>query len=160
MSHCPRPASICLGFPSLAEQPKLYRSASGYASVAKLAPCEVCLPAMPSRYATASSSSVDGSRTSSCPATRKSSRSARAPQGAPPRSSPSRYRSYSREVGPAEVCPLSRGMMSAHRLNPYPPHYRPAFASFAFICPHPHKPPSRLACFKWTRIPVYRIPPE
>lgn len=32
----------------------------------------------------------------------------------------------------AEVCPLSRGMMSAlHLLNPYPPHYRPAFASSA-----------------------------
>ena len=38
----------------------------------------------------------------------------------------------------AEVCPLSRGMMSAlHLLNPYPPHYRPAFASSAFLYPQP-----------------------
>ncbi len=42
---------------------------------------------------------------------------------------------------PAEVCPLSRGMTSAHCLNPYPPHYRPAFASSAFLCPHPHQLP-------------------
>jgi NAD(P)-dependent dehydrogenase (short-subunit alcohol dehydrogenase family) len=37
----------------------------------------------------------------------------------------------------AEVCPLSRGMMSAHRLNPCPPHYRPAFASSALLYPQP-----------------------
>jgi hypothetical protein len=46
----------------------------------------------------------------------------------------------------AEVCPLSRGMMSAHRLNPCPPHYRPAFASSALLYPQPHQPPLRLAC--------------
>ena len=55
---------------------------------------------MPSRYATASSSPVDGSRTNSCPANRKSSRSARASRDAPLRSSPSRYRSRSRDEGP------------------------------------------------------------
>jgi hypothetical protein len=55
---------------------------------------------MPSRYAIASSSLVDGSRTSSCPAKRKSSRSARASMDAPLRGSPSRYRNYSREEGP------------------------------------------------------------
>jgi hypothetical protein len=36
--------------------------------------------------------------------------------------------------------------MSAHRLNPYPPHYRPAFASSAFLCPHPLQPSLRSAC--------------
>src|SRR5260370_40248516 len=55
---------------------------------------------MPSRYATASSSLVDGSRTSLCPANRKSSRSARASLDAPLRGSPSRYRSHSRDEGP------------------------------------------------------------
>jgi hypothetical protein len=46
----------------------------------------------------------------------------------------------------AEVCPLSRGMMSAHRLNPCAPHYRPAFASSALLYPQPYQPPLRLAC--------------
>jgi hypothetical protein len=45
-----------------------------------------------------------------------------------------------------EVCPLSRRMMSAHRLNPYPPHYRPAFASSTFLYPHSHQLSLRLAC--------------
>ena len=39
----------------------------------------------------------------------------------------------------AEVCTLSRGMMSALHLNPYPPHYRPAFAYSAFLYPHRHR---------------------
>jgi hypothetical protein len=47
---------------------------------------------------------------------------------------------------PAEVSPLSRRMMSAHRLNPYPPRYRPAFASSALLYPQPHQPSLRLAC--------------
>jgi hypothetical protein len=47
---------------------------------------------------------------------------------------------------PAEVCPLSRRMLSAHCLNPYPPHYRSAFASSAFLYPHSHQLSSRLAC--------------
>jgi hypothetical protein len=46
----------------------------------------------------------------------------------------------------AEVSALSRGMMSALHLNPYPPHYRPAFASSAFLYPHPRQPSLRLAC--------------
>ena len=46
----------------------------------------------------------------------------------------------------AEVCALSRGMMSALHLNPYPPHYGPAFASSAFLYPQPRQPSSRLAC--------------
>src|SRR5260370_682358 len=60
----------------------------------------------------------------------------------------------------AEVCPLSRGMMSAHRLNPYPPHYRPAFASSAFLGPHPPQPPSRAPYLQPERIRVYRVPPQ
>src|SRR5260370_30525229 len=55
---------------------------------------------MPSRYATASSSLVDGSPTSSCRANRKSSRSARASIDAPLRGPPSRYRSHCRDEGP------------------------------------------------------------
>ena len=46
----------------------------------------------------------------------------------------------------AEVCALSRGMMSALHLNPYPPHYRPAFASSAFLYPQPRQLSLRLAC--------------
>ena len=45
-----------------------------------------------------------------------------------------------------EVSPLSRGMMSAHHLNPYPPHYRPAFASSTLLYPQPPQPSLRLAC--------------
>ena len=39
----------------------------------------------------------------------------------------------------AEVCALSRGMMSALDLNPYPARYGLAFASSAFLYPHPHQ---------------------
>src|SRR6266849_5199050 len=60
----------------------------------------------------------------------------------------------------AKVCALSRGMMSALHLNPYPPRYRPAFASSAFLYPHPPQPPSRSACPSWAPIRVYRVPHE
>src|SRR5260370_1320440 len=96
----PRPAFVCLDSPSLAERPRLCRSASGRAAAAKLSPCAVCPPATPSRCATASSSLVVGSRTNQRPANRRSSRSARASRDAPLRSSPSRYRNRSRDEGP------------------------------------------------------------
>jgi hypothetical protein len=63
---------------------------------------------------------------------------------------------------PAEVCTLSRGMMSALHLNPYPSHYRPAFASSAFLYPHPISVTLRLACSQQSRarIRAYRVPHE
>ncbi|ENB47920.1 hypothetical protein ECMP0215613_5172 [Escherichia coli MP021561.3] len=36
----------------------------------------------------------------------------------------------------AEVCPLSRGMMSLKQLNSCPSHYRMAFAFSALLYPH------------------------
>jgi hypothetical protein len=61
----------------------------------------------------------------------------------------------------AEVCALSRGMISAlHNLNPYPPHYRPAFAFSAFLYPHPLQLSSRSACPLWAGLRAYRVPHE
>ena len=42
-----------------------------------------------------------------------------------------------------------------HRLNPYPPHYRMAFASSGVPYPHPYRPPLRLAfpCGRDTGLP-------
>jgi hypothetical protein len=61
----------------------------------------------------------------------------------------------------AEVCALSRGMMSALNLNPYPPHYRPAFASSAFLYP---QPPSAFLTVglpaQRARLRAYRVPQE
>ncbi len=45
-----------------------------------------------------------------------------------------------------EVCPLSRGViLFVCELNPYPPHYKTAFAFSIFLCPHPHRLPLRVA---------------
>src|SRR5215469_5527727 len=41
----------CLGFLSLVERRELCRYTSGSAGVAKLAPCPICLPSSPARYA-------------------------------------------------------------------------------------------------------------
>ena len=41
-----------------------------------------------------------------------------------------------------EVCLLSHRIMS-FQLNPYPAHYRPAFAFSTFLCPHLYQPPLR-----------------
>src|SRR6202049_2334168 len=60
---------------------------------------------MPSRYAPANSSLVDGRRTNRGSATRESSRSARTSEDAPLRSSPSRHRKHSREEGPGGSLP-------------------------------------------------------
>jgi len=60
----------------------------------------------------------------------------------------------------AEVSSLSREVMSAFHLNPYPPRYRPAFASSAFPYPHPRQPSSRSACPTRARIRAYHVPPE
>jgi hypothetical protein len=43
-----------------------------------------------------------------------------------------------------KVGPLSRGMiLFVCELNPYPPHYKTAFAFSTFLCPHPHRLPLR-----------------
>ena len=45
-----------------------------------------------------------------------------------------------------EVCPLSRGMMLSYgRLNPYPPHYRGAFAFSTILCPQSRRLALRFA---------------
>ena len=43
-----------------------------------------------------------------------------------------------------EVSLLSHRIMS-FQLNPYPAHYRPAFAFSTFLCPHLYQPPLRVA---------------
>ena len=53
---------------------------------------------------------------------------------------------------PVEVCPLSRGVMcpfgsshgTASWFNPYPTHYKLAFASSAILYPQPHRLTLRL----------------
>ena len=44
----------------------------------------------------------------------------------------------------SEVCPVSRGIMLLS-LNPYPLHYRVAFAFSDFFYPHPIRPSLRSA---------------
>jgi hypothetical protein len=45
-----------------------------------------------------------------------------------------------------EVCPLSRGVMLPYgRRNPYPPHYKAAFAFSTILYPQSHWLASRLA---------------
>jgi len=45
-----------------------------------------------------------------------------------------------------EVCPLSRGVMLPYgRLNPYPPHYKTAFASSTILYPQPYQLTLRFA---------------
>ena len=44
-----------------------------------------------------------------------------------------------------DVCPLSRGVMLRGGLNPYPPHYRMAFASSILLFPHAYRLALRLA---------------
>src|SRR5262245_35031376 len=64
---------------------------------------------------------------------------------------------------PREVCPLARGVMSPGRLNPYPAHYRPAFA--CSLIPYPLSLrltlrwafPSR--CQPWGGRRAYHVPP-
>ena len=47
---------------------------------------------------------------------------------------------------PVEVCPLSRGVMLLYgRLNPYPTHYRLAFAFSTILYPQSHRLALRLA---------------
>jgi hypothetical protein len=60
----------------------------------------------------------------------------------------------------AEVCPLSRGIMSAHRLNPYPPHYRPAFASSAAPVPAASSAFLAVGLPQWAELRAYHVPPE
>ena len=46
----------------------------------------------------------------------------------------------------AEVCPLSRGVMLPYgRRNPYPPHYKAAFAFSTILYPQSHRLTLRLA---------------
>jgi hypothetical protein len=47
---------------------------------------------------------------------------------------------------PEEVCRLSPQDDVAHRRNPYPPHYRAAFASSSILCPQPRQVILRLPC--------------
>jgi hypothetical protein len=42
-------------------------------------------------------------------------------------------------------------------LNPYPPHYRTAFAFSDLLCPHPHRRTLRFA-FPEGEIRVYQVP--
>ena len=44
-----------------------------------------------------------------------------------------------------EVSTLSRGVMLLRRLNPYPPHYKMAFACSILLYPHTHRLALRLA---------------
>jgi hypothetical protein len=45
-----------------------------------------------------------------------------------------------------EVCPLSRGVCCPYgRHNPYPPHYKAAFASSTILHPQSHRLALRLA---------------
>jgi hypothetical protein len=44
-----------------------------------------------------------------------------------------------------EVCPLARGMILVMNFNPYPPHYRAAFAFSIFLYPHRFQLALRLA---------------
>ncbi|RKJ38832.1 hypothetical protein D7X94_14800 [Acutalibacter sp. 1XD8-33] len=60
-----------------------------------------------------------------------------------------------------EVCPLSRGIMLSNilRFNPYPPHYRAAFAFSMFLYPHPHRHTLRWAFPRIAgRIRAYHVP--
>src|SRR5712691_3061901 len=56
-----------------------------------------------------------------------------------------------------EVCPLSRGVILPMRRNPYPIHYRPAFACSIIPSPHAHQPPLRLA-FPGGGVRGYHVP--
>src|SRR5262249_51121319 len=49
--HGPHQGFSCLGFLSLVGRRELCRYTSGSAGVAKLAPCPICLPSSPARYA-------------------------------------------------------------------------------------------------------------
>jgi len=44
-----------------------------------------------------------------------------------------------------EVCPLARGVMFLAEGNPYPNHYRSAFASSVLLYPQPYQPSLRSA---------------
>ena len=44
-----------------------------------------------------------------------------------------------------EVCPLARRMILLFLLNPYPLHYKVAFAFSILLCPHTHQPTLRFA---------------
>jgi hypothetical protein len=57
-----------------------------------------------------------------------------------------------------EVCPLSRRGHVALRPNPYPPHYRAAFASSTFPYPQPQGRALRRA-FLEGRLRAYHVPP-
>jgi len=57
-----------------------------------------------------------------------------------------------------EVCPLSRGMM-LQMLNPYPPHYKAAFAFSIFLYPQSHQRALRLA-FPEGGLWAYHVPHE
>lgn len=57
-----------------------------------------------------------------------------------------------------EVCPLSRGMMLP-LLNPYPSHYRVAFAFSIFLCPQSYRLVLRLA-FPEGGLRIYHVSPE
>ncbi len=57
-----------------------------------------------------------------------------------------------------EVCSLSRGVLFASRLNPYPPHYKVAFASSILLCPQPYRLTLQLA-FPKGELRVYHVSP-
>ena len=56
-----------------------------------------------------------------------------------------------------EVCPLSRGVMSPRR-NPYPTHYRLAFAFSVLLYPQHYRQTLRLA-FPGGALRAYQVPP-
>jgi hypothetical protein len=59
-----------------------------------------------------------------------------------------------------EVCPLSRGvMLPPLRRNPYPPHYKVAFAFSIILYPHPFRLTLRLA-FPMGGVRAYHVPRE
>jgi len=57
----------------------------------------------------------------------------------------------------AEVCPVSRGMMSLS-LNSYPSHCKMAFAFSAILCLHPQRRSLRFALPFKAGIQVYHVP--
>ena len=62
-----------------------------------------------------------------------------------------------------EVCPLSRGViLFICELNPYPSHYKTAFAFSIILCPPPHRLPLRVAfpCGRSTGLPRSTLKPS
>jgi len=115
---------------------------SGSVAIAGLSPCYACRPVSPSQYALAALLPDDEYRPN-CAVPRHARRRTCQCYSIHLLSSCEKGSTNSLvKRDPEEVCPLSRGMF----FNPYPPHYRMAFAFSSFLYPHCHRRSLRFAC--------------